>query len=46
MKWEIKDQDGNDLACVTLPAQIVDADKKQEKKTEENDTVLRFKSHN
>jgi len=46
VKWEVKDQDGNDLVCITMPAQIV-AGKANEKSNHiprENDTVLRFKS--
>ena len=51
VKWEVKDQDGNDLVCITLPAQIVEGDKTEEKPKDvnhlprEKDTVLRFKSH-
>ena len=51
VKWEVKDQDKNDLVCITLPAQIVEGDKTEEKPKDvnhlprEKDTVLRFKSH-
>jgi len=49
VKWEVKDQNSVDLACITLPAQIEAADKKATGKhvnhlqAEDNDTALRFK---